>query len=326
MTTAKKVVIVSVCVLFLLALVAVILQLDYWFGTPAGEDEGERAGTVYFDGEAYRPKQMTNYLIIGLDEFGVPSESGSYNNTKQADFIVLLTMNHTDNTYSMLHFNRDTMTEVTQLGVTGEKVGEVVQQLTLAYTYGDGMHVSCRNTAEAVTKMLKGVRIDYYIAMSMDVVSIVTDYVGGVPVTVTEDMTAIDPAFVSGASILLNGDKALSFVRARQGLADSSNLSRMERQKQYVSGLVDVLEQKNAQGLEESFVQELYDRTDEYLITNAGYYAFKSLFDCMRDYANSGLRSYEGQAVAGAEFMEFYVDRESLNAILKEWLFTKVKK
>ena len=326
MTTAKKVWIVLACVLLLSALAAVILQLDYWFGSPAEEDDGERPGTVYFDGEAYRPKQMTNYLIIGLDEFGVPTESGSYNNRTQADFIVLLTMNHTDNTCSMLHLNRDTMTEVTQLGVTGEKTGVTVEQLTLSFTYGDGTHVSCRNTVEAVEKILKGIRIDYYVAVTMDAVSIVTDYVGGVPVTVTEDMTAIDPDFVAGASVTLSGAQALTYVRARQGLEDSSNLSRMERQKQYMNGLMGVLEQKKAQGIDESFVQGLYERTQAYMITNAGYSAFTGLFDCLRDYANSGLRSCEGRSVKGEEFMEFYIDEASLNAILKEWLYQKVNK
>jgi hypothetical protein len=114
-------------------------------------------------------------------------------------------------------------------------------------------------------------------------------------------------------------------VRARQGLADSSNLARMARQKQFVNGLMGVLEQKNAQGIDEAFVQELYNRTADYLITNAGYSAFMGLFDCMRDYQNSGLRSYEGRAVIGQEFMEFYVDQASFDAILKEWLFNKVK-
>ena len=46
--------------------------------------------TVYLNGEAYLPKKnIITFLVIGLDDFGKVQSSGSYNNTAQADFLML---------------------------------------------------------------------------------------------------------------------------------------------------------------------------------------------------------------------------------------------
>ena len=50
-------------------------------------------------------------------------------------------------------------------------------------------------------------------------------------------MTAIDPAFVQGRTLTLNGTQAESFVRARKSMEDDTNLARMARQRQYLGQL-----------------------------------------------------------------------------------------
>ncbi len=71
----------------------------------------------------------------------------------------------------------------------------------------------------------------------MDAVPIINDAVGGVTVTVLDDMTSADPALEKGAEVTLQGKQALTYVRTRRGLDDSTNLHRMERQRQYMGEL-----------------------------------------------------------------------------------------
>ena len=66
----------------------------------------------------------------------------------------------------------------------------------------------------------------------MTAIRVLNDLVGGVSVTMEEDGTQIDPAFVKGATVRLSGSQAEAFVRARMGLENDTNLARMQRQRQ----------------------------------------------------------------------------------------------
>ncbi|MFQ8841964.1 MAG: LCP family protein [Clostridium fessum] len=55
---------------------------------------------------------------------------------------------------------------------------------------GDGREESCELTAEALSKLLFGLKIDGYFAVNMDSIPYFNDAVGGVPVTVDDEMVA----------------------------------------------------------------------------------------------------------------------------------------
>ena len=140
--------------------------------------------------------------------------------------------------------NRDTMTKIQILGVRGDVAGTFTGQLALAHTYGSGERDSCLNTTEAVSNLLYGVGIDHYISITMDGVAILNDLVGGVEVEVMDDFSSIDSTLVQGETVTLMGNHALTYVRTRGGLEDSSNLHRMERQRQYLIALQKKLTEK----------------------------------------------------------------------------------
>ena len=186
-------------------------------------------------------KGIETILFIGLDKFEAEEYEFGYLNDQQCDFLMLFILDEEDQVCDVLHLNRDTMTEIRRLGVGGKDAGKFTGQLALAHTYGSGGSDSCYNTTRAVSKLLKGVKIDHYVAMTMAGVGKVNDLVGGVEVTIPVDMTSVDPAFQEGATVLLQGDQALSFVRARRTVDDGTNLSRMERQRLYLSALYEKL-------------------------------------------------------------------------------------
>ena len=148
---------------------------------------------------------LETLLVLGLDKFGETSVN-SYNNDKQADFLLLFVIDNNSKTYKIIHLNRDSMVEMNVLGVAGDKIDTAVKQLALSHTYGNGKEVSCRNVANAVSGMLLGAEIDHYVSATMDAVGVYNELVGGVTVEVLDDFTAIDKTMVMGETITLTGD------------------------------------------------------------------------------------------------------------------------
>ena len=176
---------------------------------------GETTAAVSMETEqAYRPREgIETFLFMGLDKYETGEEQIGYLNDQQSDFLMLFIMDREAGTLEVLHLNRDTMTEIRRLGIGGGNAGKFVGQLALSHTFGSGGSDSCLNTVKAVSGFLKGVKIDHYIAMTMDGVGILNDLVGGITVTIPVDMTMVDPAFEEGAEITLQGEQALLFVR-----------------------------------------------------------------------------------------------------------------
>jgi len=276
---------------------------------------------VYFNGEAYMPRTgVTSYLVIGLDTDGEMKSSGSYNNTAQSDFLLLLLMDRKEKRYTLLHLNRDTMTDIDQIDVRGQRAGTAYEQLALAHTYGDGMQVSCENTVRAVSNLLYGVTIDHYLAMTLDAVPILNDMLGGVTVTVPQDLTAVDPALREGAVVTLKGSQTEHFIRSRGSLADSSNLARMERQKVYLSALIQTVAERE---MTDDFVNDVFERISPYVLTDGNLNALSELSKQLTSYSLDRILSPEGEAVVGRDFMEFYVDDDSLKTIVADLFYTR---
>ena len=228
-----------------LVLLAGMLLLQRWENTQdapvssSGEASSVEAGApvdgreiTYYNGTAYaRREDLETVLLLGVDKFEGETPEG-YVNNQQADFLLLLVMDKQHETCTPIQLNRDTMTQIQILGVTGEPAGTFTGQLALAHTYGSGEEDSCENTVLAVENLLYGVGIDHYVSLTMDGVALLNDLVGGVTVEVLDDFSGIDDSLVQGETVTLKGQQALTYVRSRGGMEDSSNLHRMERQRQ----------------------------------------------------------------------------------------------
>ena len=265
-------------------------------------------------------KNIETLLLMGLDKFEAQQQPEGYLNDQQCDFLMLLILDSEDRTCQVLHLNRDTMTEIRRLGIGGGAAGRFQGQLALSHTFGSGGSDSCLNTVRAVSDFLKGVKIDHYLSMTMDAVGILTDLAGGIPVTIPVDMTSVDESFREGEQVLLHGDQALKFVRSRSTLEDSSNLSRMERQRQYLTALVQALLEK--MNTEEGFLSRSLLELSAYIQSDLSAGQLNALGERLKDCELQPFVTIEGEAVRGEEFMEFYADEDSLNQVLRD-LFTE---
>ena len=308
--TLLKIVTVLLVIVLLFSTVMFLLRLwDRYYGRYP-EHQTQAGHTLTYQGEEYTLRDdIETLLVLGLDTY---TETGmeSYNNNKQADFLLLLVMDTENGTCKGIHINRDTITDMHVLGVSGDTVDTVRQQIALSHTYGNGREVSCRNTANAVSDLLLGIEVDHYLSVTMDAVPIYNDLAGGVTVEVLDDFTTVDPTMKEGETVTLMGQQALTYVRARKGLEDPSNSRRMARQKQYLEALYE----RTRQCVEEQdgFVSEAALAMTEYLVSDCSGNKLESLMSRFAENRLDTILSLEGELVQGEQFMEFYPDDDSL--------------
>lgn len=275
------------------------------------ETDTENVDTVYYNGKPYAPREdIESVLIMGVDKYEDQTNDEGYNNNQQSDFIMLIVMDKTNNSYSVLHINRDTMADIPTLDIYGDPSGSVYGQLALAHTYGKGGNDSCRNSVKAVSNYLFGVNIDHYIALTMDAVPELNDLVGGVTVKLLDDFTKYYPEMTEGSELTLNGEEALAYVRYRMDIGDSTNINRMERQRQYMQALKDKLADK--MNSDENFMFNTIGILSDYMVSDCTVDQLSNICNiCMADKDN-GFVEIPGEAVKGEEYMEFYADEDEL--------------
>jgi len=204
------------------------------------------------DGVTYHarpPADTTSILLIGYDQYnrGEDQALHGYSSGGQADFLLLIVLDHRADAVRLLQIDRDTMTKVRVTDAAGRQHDRSSLQICLAHAYGDTREKNNANTVLAVETLLgiedrdDGAGIDYYIAMDISGVSRLTELLGGVTVTISDDLTALDPAMAPGATLTLNGKQAEIFCRARMGLDDPTNSARMARQRQFMSAAAERL-------------------------------------------------------------------------------------
>lgn len=275
--------------------------------------------TITRDGIEYYPRRdITVMMLLGIDQEGPVTDSGTFTNPGASDAVMLLIFDEKNENWSILQLNRDTMLDVPILGIGGKEAGTTYAQLALAHTYGSGLEDSCINTRKAVSNFLGGISIDYYIAMNMDAVAILNDAVGGVTVTVTEDFSDVDPSITMG-ELTLQGEQALNFVRDRKNVGDQKNVTRMERHREYMDGFREALRSK----LDENagFVVETYSEVAPYLVSDCPINSLTSMIDRYEDYEFCGIITPEGKNTVGEEHYEFYADEEKLDELVIELFY-----
>ena len=287
------------------------------------EDEIPGRLTVTYQGESYRLRDdLETYLILGLDKFtDTLSDPEAYINNQQADFIFLMVVDKSSESSCAVHINRDTMTEIQRLGIGGQRLGTVKAQIALAHTYGSGGKDSCRNTLEAVSEYLYHIPIDHYFSITMDAIPVLNDLAGGVTVHVDDDFSAVDPALEQGKDVRLVGQQALTFVRSRGGVGDQSNLSRMNRQREYIYALYRQLSEQLRSS--DSFGRRLASSLSDYSVSDLTTTQLSNLSERMKDYRFTTIHTVAGEAVKGERFMEYHTDDAALQELVIRLFFRR---
>ncbi len=318
---------IAIALVIIFSIITAFLLLEVWESLQGNFTETTTQEVVTYNGKEYKYKDnIETFLVLGLDRYKGAHSAESHESGVQTDFLMLFVFNNETKESTAIHINRDTMTKVNKLSVGGTSVVEsYTRQIALAYNYvnDDNDKIRCRNTKDSVEHLLNGVRVDHYLALTMDAVPVSCDLVGGVEVTVLDDFTGIDETLIKGEKVTLFGEQALRYVRTRQGLEDSTNTTRMVRQRQYINAfrdkVVSCIEADN------SFIVDFVDTIDEYVVYDSSNHKMQQFAEKFDDYDFLGIREIEGESKPGEEFMEFHPDENSIWDIVIDLFYTQNK-
>ncbi len=283
--------------------------------------------TLKYNGAKYRYNdEMLNFLFIGTDTRGTVTDESAQNETGQADTIILAALNNRDKKITLIPVNRDTMTDISIYDIYGKFTGKQKEQLALSYAYGDGEKKSAELTRDAVSNLFYGLPIQGYFAINTSAIAVLNDLAGGVEVTLLDDFSFVDPSYKQGAVVRLQGDFAETYLRGRMDVGDGTNVSRMERQQQYLAALTTQMLTAVRNDL--TLPVSIYKTVTDYMVTDISAdevtYLATQAISCTLD--DNFIRNISGESKPGDLYMEFTPDEKSLYELILDVFYEKVEK
>jgi len=281
--------------------------------------------TVTVGGVTYREKPaVTTLLIVGVDKPESTSNvtTDSYRDGGQADFLLLMAIDHTDKKIHQLQLERDTMAEIDILGIFGNEVGTRTEQLCLAHAYGATPEDNAKYTIRAVERLLDGLQIEGYYMIDYSAMAALNDALGGVTVKVEFDMTPVNPAWTKGSTVTLKGKEAEQFVRARMTIGSGTNQERMVRQNEFMTKAIAKMKEKIAADL--SFGEGLLDQLRDLSVSNMTSKRLAEELSKARGYETLAVEHPDGEYTIGEDgFVEFHMKDGAAVEWVLEHLYTR---
>ncbi len=210
-------------------------------------------------GEDYQPKEhVTTVLMMAVGH----SDDGRARPVAvacdgRADYMLLLAIDNDDKTITPIQIGRST---IVSLGATQTASAPI----NLAYGLYDGGEDSCLAVRDAVSTLLLGVGVPYYIAADVACAVPLNTALGGVSVFLRDDLSALDPAMLPGTTLTLSGQQAAYYLDVNEG--DGASL--MDRQQAFWEGCYHrMLERVETEG-DIGFAQTVFSTLSPYLTTN----------------------------------------------------------
>lgn len=298
-------------------------------GTQEAEESYElQEGQIRYNGKTYQYKDnLMNILCLGIDSRDGIAKEKTPGKAGQADCVILAVLDDDAKTIQLINISRDSMVPVHVYATDGSFVEDRTEQLALQYAYGNGRDWSCQLMEQTVSELFYGLPIHGYCALSMNSIADLNDAVGGVTVTVPEDLAVMQPKlFTAGDTVTLKGELAYHFVHDRDyKSADiASNNKRIARQKTYAVAFVNQFKQ----GMKEDMTLpvKLYQTAEKQMVTSIG--LDQAIYLCT-EYMNSSfdtdnIYTIEGEVTKGEEYAEFNVDDDALYQLILDVFYEEV--
>ncbi|WP_159941584.1 MULTISPECIES: LCP family protein [unclassified Nocardiopsis] len=220
------------------------LVLTAGVATAYGYYHSLRSGMVQHDIESLlkeeeRPDRINdavNILFIGTDgyEEGTTAYTSEFEG-ERSDAIMLAHISP-QNRVSVISFPRDSLVSLPQCDPYGETEGtQGYFGMINAAMYHGGPPCVVR-TIESLTD----IRVDHFVHLSFMSFRDVVNAIGGVDMCIPEPMRdSRSKLDLEAGRQTLDGDQALSFVRARYEIGDGGDIGRIDRQQMFLAALAD---------------------------------------------------------------------------------------
>lgn len=290
------------------------------------ENEKWQEGWVKYQDAIYAyNEEILTFLIMGIDKRDEVEEVAEGTDGGQADALFLVALNPKDESIKVIGINRNTMTDIDIYDSNGEYTSTVKAQLAIQHGFGNGMEESCEYQKKAVENLFYQLPIHGYAAVNMSAIATINDAVGGVDVTVPEDMDGFNEYFAEGATIHLTGENAFWYVKYRNTDVFGSADMRLDRQKQYLNGFIDAA--KQAVHEDAATVLDLYQAVKPQMVTDISMDEAAYLAPILADYTydEDGFYTLHGETVMGKQYEEFYPDEDAMFAMILDVFYEKVQ-
>lgn len=277
---------------------------------------------IIYDGKQYKYNEnIINILCMGIDKDLPIEEKRASGSEGLADAILLVSIDLEDETIGIIGIPRDTIISVKVLDSQGEFLRRENGQITLQYAYGRTAEQSCKLMTEAVSNLLYKLPIHRYCSINLQAVPVLNDAIGGVEVEVLEDIEGEHCTLEAGTTVHLDGYEALDYIQERDTSVSRSSMGRLERQKQY---MINYFEQakdivKEDPDLPITVYNELQGNMCTNITTEELAYLIPEIIDISPD--ESSVAEISGEVIQPEKNEEFYVDEESLKALVIELFY-----
>lgn len=280
---------------------------------------------VTYNGQVYDYNEdILTFLCMGVDVNSKVKDTQKGLASGQADALFLLVLNPDIKKINIIAIDRNTMADFDVYDEQGNYKSTQYGQITLAHAYGDGKELSAENTLKAVSALMYNIPIHGYCAINMGAIGEINDAVGGVDVTVLQDLTAVDKSLKKGELVHLKGKQAYYYVQHRDTSVEESARMRLNRQKQYLTAYI--AKAKEAFKQDVTLPVTLFNKLTPYMITDITLDEVVYLAGQAAGYSFSSDNMYTipGSTDTGNRFEEFYPDEAGLKDLIMEIFYTPV--
>lgn len=286
----------------------------------------------YRDGIYAYNEDILTFLFMGIDKGGDVAEVAEGTDGGQADALFLLVLNPHEKTIEVIGINRNTMADVDIYNEEGAYVTTTTAQIAVQHGFGNGVEESCEYQRKAVQRLFYNLPVHGYAAVHMDAVITLTDLLGGIELTALED---VGVAFEGkekgkiiireGEQVVLDGEKAYSYVRFRDVKVEGSADMRLKRQQQFLGEFIQKTKTQTAKDI--TLPVKMYQEITKQMVTDVTVDEVAYLASTALDYRFDKSRFYslKGETVMGEKFEEFYVDEDALYDMILDVFYEPVE-
>lgn len=223
---------------------SLVLVLAAGVGTAYGYYRSLRSDMVQYDidellTEEDRPERINdsvNILFMGTDGYEEGSTAYSSEFEGERSDSIMLAHISPESRVSVISFPRDSLVALPECDPYGDTEGTSGYfGMINAAMYHGGPPCVVR-TIES----LSDVRIDHFVHLSFMSFRDVVDAIGGVDMCIPEPMEdSRSKLDLDAGQQTLDGDEALSFVRARYEIGDGGDIGRIDRQQMFLAALAE---------------------------------------------------------------------------------------
>ena len=215
--TAAKIAIIVLVILLLIPIIAmIVLGINVKTGDFKKENAAatEYSEVIEYNGHKYKYNEnVVSIAFMGIDQDTLKtSDQTDFVGASDAD--IVFAVDTQSGKASAIAIPRDTMVDVDMYMESGTLIETQKTQLCLAYAYGDGRELSCKNTVNSISRVLYNVPINKYFALDLNGIAALNDAIGGV--TIDSSLYDFkDEGIKVGDKVVLKGDMAEKYVRQR---------------------------------------------------------------------------------------------------------------